>query len=236
VTWEPKKARERFNLAHARLGKAQVELQAFLEKQLEAPGKIRCYGTTSNLSQQLKNKLGQAITIPGGMLTLSLETRAIHDKAIATLADDWAENIGWPKAVACVAVIHPADAGWKVATIVEWSPSVFPELVQKRLFPDVKIVQAKGSPSAGVFPEQATALEFQTDERGTEPSDRNYCETEFRKGWAYACDSKARPLSAEELRQLRWKNLGYRLGRLFGITSDEMVGTVFDWTVRQKDK
>lgn len=144
-----KKARERFHLLHAPLGAAQSKLQAFLETQLDAHGRVRSYGTRTDPSKQLKNKLGQANTIPGGFLTLSVETRAIHDRAVKTLVEDWVSNLGWPKTVACVGIVHPADAGWKLATIVEWTKSPFPEFVRDRLFPDVVVVPANSSPAAG---------------------------------------------------------------------------------------
>ncbi len=148
MIWAIDKAQQRFDLAHAKLGTAQTQLQRFLEEQLEATGAIKSYGTSSSPSQQLKNKLSQAMTIPGGMLTLSLESRAVHDRAVATLVDDWGTNVGWQKSVSCVAIVHPADAGWKLATIVEWSPSDFPRAVRERLFPDVVVKQAVGSPAA----------------------------------------------------------------------------------------
>ncbi|HEY4243194.1 MAG TPA: hypothetical protein VGM88_25455 [Kofleriaceae bacterium] len=149
MIWEIEKAQQRFSLAHALLGTAQTKLQGFLEEQLEEKGRIKSYGTSSPPSQQLKNKLSQATTIPGGMLTLSLETRSVHDRAVSSLVDDWAANTGWAKAVACVAIIHPADTGWKLATIVEWSTSSFPAKVRRHLFPDVVVRQAKGSPAEG---------------------------------------------------------------------------------------
>jgi hypothetical protein len=148
VIWGIEKAQERFNLAHAALGVAQTKLQAFLEEQLDAKGKIRSYGTTTNPSQQLKNKLAQAATIPGGMLTLSVESRAVHDRAVKTLVEEWAQNKGWSKPVACIAIVHPTDAGWKIGTIVEWKRSRFPDVVRTRLFPNAVVVQAHGAPAS----------------------------------------------------------------------------------------
>lgn len=152
MIWGVEKAQERFNLAHAALGVAQTKLQAFLEEQLDAKGKIRSYGTTTNPSQQLKNKLAQAATIPGGMLTLSVESRAVHDRAVKTLVEEWAQNKGWSKPVACIAIAHPTDAGWRIGTIVEWKRSRFPEAVRAHLFPNVVVVQAHGAPASKQSP------------------------------------------------------------------------------------
>jgi hypothetical protein len=33
---------------------------------------------------------------------------------------------------------------------------------------------------------------------------------------------------------LTWNNLGWRLGYMFGPTSDEMIGAIYDWCVRQQ--
>lgn len=37
-----------------------------------------------------------------------------------------------------------------------------------------------------------------------------------------------------ELTNLTWDNLGYRLGRLFGPTSDELKQELFEWCVAQQ--
>ena len=78
--------------------------------------------------------------------------------------------------------------------------------------------------------------EFEIDDRHDEPNDTGY-RAEFRKGWKAALDSlhsDREPYKAETLRKLKWNSLGYRLGRLFGNTSDEMIGLIYDWAFRQQ--
>jgi hypothetical protein len=74
--------------------------------------------------------------------------------------------------------------------------------------------------------------EFQVDERHADPNETGHRESEFRKGWKAALDPE--PYKPETLSRLTWHNLGYRLGRLYGSTSDEMIGLQYDWAVRQQ--
>ena len=75
--------------------------------------------------------------------------------------------------------------------------------------------------------------EFEIDDRHDEPNETGYREREFRRGWKAALGPE--PYKTETLRKLKWNNLGYRLGRLFGETSEEMVGLMYDWCVRQQE-
>lgn len=231
MVWDVKKAQERFRLAHAKLGDSQAKLEKFLEQQLDAVGLIKSYGTSSNPSQQLKNKLGQATTIPGGMLTLSIESRAVHDRAVETFVDEWGKNKGWAKAVACVALVYPTDTGWKIGTIVEWTPSKFPDAVKAHLFPDATVVPAKGGPAAAGRYEHRT---YEVDDRYDDPNDSKHREAEFRKGWKAALDPTKAPYKDDTLKKLTWHNLGYRLGAIYGETSQELIGVAYDWAVRQQ--
>ena len=74
--------------------------------------------------------------------------------------------------------------------------------------------------------------EFEVDERHDDPNDTGRREREFRKGWKAALDRE--PYKPETPRRLTWHNLGYRLGRLYGPTSDELMGFQYDWAVRQQ--
>jgi hypothetical protein len=54
-------------------------------------------------------------------------------------------------------------------------------------------------------------------------------EAQFRLGW-YEASVKDRP--AGTVQQMTWRNLGYRLGKLYGEASDEAIGMQYDWCVR----
>ena len=38
----------------------------------------------------------------------------------------------------------------------------------------------------------------------------------------------------DTLKTLTWDNLGYRLGKLFGETSDELIEKIYNWCVEQQ--
>lgn len=59
----------------------------------------------------------------------------------------------------------------------------------------------------------------------------------FKRGWGAAVkgnDESSRYGDDPELTNLTWDNLGYRLGRLFGSTSDELKQELFEWCVAQQ--
>jgi len=70
------------------------------------------------------------------------------------------------------------------------------------------------------------------DVRNEDPNDTGHREAQFRLGWSEALTDRTYTL--ETLAQLTWRNLGYRLGKLYGKTSDEMIGVQYDWSVRQQ--
>lgn len=72
---------------------------------------------------------------------------------------------------------------------------------------------------------------FEVDDRN--PSD-NYRKARFREGWQNAVTGQA--YSSATLKKLTWDNLGYRLGKLFGETSDQLIDEMHEWCVRQHNE
>jgi hypothetical protein len=72
-------------------------------------------------------------------------------------------------------------------------------------------------------------LTYHTDVRHRDPQNRR--KARFKIGWSKAVQGHT--YSQETLEALTWQNLGYRLGKLFGETSDEMIEEIFHWCVRQ---
>lgn len=70
------------------------------------------------------------------------------------------------------------------------------------------------------------------DVRYDEPNDTAHREAQFRAGWKAA--QSGQQYTDETLSRLTWNNLGWRLGYLFGPTSDEMIALMYDWCVRQQ--
>jgi len=60
---------------------------------------------------------------------------------------------------------------------------------------------------------------FAVDVRHDDPNESGHRHAQFRLGWRRAVDDEC--YSEETLRQLTWNNLGYRLGALFGSTTDD---------------
>lgn len=126
----------------------QNGLVPWLEELLDAAGKVRCYATeVSNPTQQLKNKLAQAVAARGGILVLILADEDAFLRARDALVERWGTNDEWMKSVACVALAHP-QGDPAIRSIVEWSNSQWPDRVRRLLFPDATIVRARGSRSA----------------------------------------------------------------------------------------
>ena len=71
------------------------------------------------------------------------------------------------------------------------------------------------------------------DVRNQDPNDTGHREAQFRLGWSEAL-APDREYLPDTLAQLTWRNLGFRLGKLYGRTSDEMIGVQYDWAVRQQ--
>ena len=75
-------------------------------------------------------------------------------------------------------------------------------------------------------------LTYAEDVRHTEPNKDRRREAQFRVGWREAVEG--REYSPAVLSRLTWHNLGYRLGVLFGATSEELVEEMYDWCVQQQ--
>ena len=67
------------------------------------------------------------------------------------------------------------------------------------------------------------------DIRNDDPNDTGHREAQFRLGWDQAQHPERPEYQSDTLRQLTWRNLGWRLGKLYGKTSDEMIGIQYDW-------
>lgn len=83
----------------------------------------------------------------------------------------------------------------------------------------------------------SSLVDYETDKRQENPgSDRQGA---FKRGWGAAVkgeDESSRYKADPELTDLTWDNLGYRLGRLFGPTSDELQQELFEWCVEQQEE
>lgn len=55
----------------------------------------------------------------------------------------------------------------------------------------------------------------------------------FERGWSEAVDSEKDDFGEQAFKTLSWRNLGYRLGLLFGETPEPMQRELYDWCVRQ---
>ena len=82
-----------------------------------------------------------------------------------------------------------------------------------------------------------TLLDYEEDQRQENPgSDRQGA---FKRGWGAAVkgeNESTRYNDDPELNNLTWDNLGYRLGRLFGDTSDELQQELFEWCIDQQNE
>jgi len=78
-------------------------------------------------------------------------------------------------------------------------------------------------------------VDYEDDKRQENPgSDRQGA---FKRGWGAAVKGEkesSRYNADPDLTNLTWDNLGYRLGRLFGPTSDEFKQEIFEWCVAQQ--
>lgn len=81
------------------------------------------------------------------------------------------------------------------------------------------------------------------NDKRNEPDPENDRQGAFKKGWNKGVESHNYPdddaaiervCSLKTLAEkLTWWNLGYRLGRVFRATSDELVQEMFEWSERQ---
>lgn len=132
--------------AHSSAG--QVALEKWLNDVLQGQGLVRCYMTdVSNPSQQMKNKLGQAVSAKNGLLLLALADGDALQKAEEALAERWATNDEWVKSVACVG-LSAALPTLNVEVLVERVPTDLARRLRERIFPNVRVVQLPSSSHA----------------------------------------------------------------------------------------
>jgi hypothetical protein len=74
-------------------------------------------------------------------------------------------------------------------------------------------------------------LLYEMDERDEDAGQDAYSRARFRIGWRRAVSGEV--CTEQTLRSLTWENLGYRLGRLFGVTPDAQVDELYVWCCRQ---
>lgn len=74
-------------------------------------------------------------------------------------------------------------------------------------------------------------LTYEDDVRMVDP-DANYRRGRFKAGWNKAVEGVE--LNEDVLNQLTWENLGWRCGRLFGSTSEELQEELYQWCVKQQ--
>jgi hypothetical protein len=74
-------------------------------------------------------------------------------------------------------------------------------------------------------------LAYKDDIRKVDP-DANYRRGRFKIGWNTAVDGAE--LDKEVLTRLTWENLGWRFGKLFGDTSEELKEELYEWCVDQQ--
>ncbi|QSG14360.1 Exonuclease III [Halapricum desulfuricans] len=74
-------------------------------------------------------------------------------------------------------------------------------------------------------------LSYEDDIRMVDP-DANYRRGRFKVGWNKAVDGAE--MQDNVLDQLTWENLGWRLGMIFGNTSDELKEELYEWCVEQQ--
>jgi hypothetical protein len=124
--------------AHSAAG--QQALEKWLNDALQGDGLIRCYMTdVSNPSQQMKNKLGQAVSAKNGLLILALSDAEALQRAEEALAERWATNDEWVKSVACVG-LSQALPTLNVEVLVERVPTDLARRFRERIFPSARVV------------------------------------------------------------------------------------------------
>lgn len=74
-------------------------------------------------------------------------------------------------------------------------------------------------------------LDYDDDVRKIDP-DANYRRGRFKVGWNNAVDGVE--MEDDVLNHLTWENLGWRLGKVFGDTSDERKEDLYEWCVEQQ--
>jgi hypothetical protein len=80
--------------------------------------------------------------------------------------------------------------------------------------------------------ERMDGLEYVQDSRSVEPNETGYRRARFQSGWADAAGGLS--YEAKTLETLTWQNLGYRLGKVLGKTSSQLVDDFYYLCVRQQ--
>ncbi|RQG88876.1 hypothetical protein EA462_10790 [Natrarchaeobius halalkaliphilus] len=75
-------------------------------------------------------------------------------------------------------------------------------------------------------------LLYEEDGRTDPDPDDQRLET-FKRGWRYGVYPADEDFGELAFSKLSWQNLGYRLGVMFGETSEELQEELYDWCVRQ---
>lgn len=78
-------------------------------------------------------------------------------------------------------------------------------------------------------------LTYKEDGRTTEPNVDNFRKGRFKAGWNDAA-VRGKEYDPKTLETLYWQNLGYRLGRLLGETSEKLQDEMYDLCVRQQEE
>jgi hypothetical protein len=73
-----------------------------------------------------------------------------------------------------------------------------------------------------------------TDVRSLHPDATRHRRARFEIGWRNAVDGQV--YTDDTLVRLTWQNLGWRLGAIFGSTSDSLMREMYGWCVRQQDE
>ncbi|MFC7009381.1 endonuclease/exonuclease/phosphatase family protein [Halalkalicoccus sp. GCM10025322] len=76
----------------------------------------------------------------------------------------------------------------------------------------------------------SSELTYDEDVRAVAP-DANYRRGRFKAGWNKSVDGAEMDAALD---QLTWENLGWRLGQLFGDTSEELQEELYEWCVKQQ--
>jgi hypothetical protein len=117
------------------------------------------------------------------------------------------------------------------------------DTVTKELINPCSIITGSGSVESVIKPllagkERSKAmdgLEFKEDGRSTEPNVDRLRKGNFKHGWGDATE-RDEEYTAETLKTLTWQNLGYRLGKLLGKTSEAIQEEMYEICVKQQEE
>jgi len=74
-------------------------------------------------------------------------------------------------------------------------------------------------------------LSYKEDIRYTEPDENEFRKAQFKRGWQAA---QGQSYGSEALAKLTWNNLGYRIGKLLGTASADLIDRMYDLCVEQQ--